>query len=259
MNNSVNATQPKYTGLIISLLAIAIVTVLFGRQASANDKIKQAIRKYEQRIEEERAKVIATFERESRLAERRNNSAGSDWIEAAKLAWMNKEMVVSERGGLRFFTGASETFKTDDFNLSGDFKKNENALFAHNGNATARLGKPARAVYFRGIVESKNNFVVQLNSSGLDQAQDLAIIVGGWNNTRSEMRLDNRTVATKPVGMPRRWLCEVCYDKQVVTIFANGVCLMTAQLDRPLEINVVNVSVSYDSATTLHSPVLKVK
>jgi len=231
----------------------------FTSETQANDKIKQALKRYEQRVEEERAKVIAAFEKESKIAEKQRNAEHARWLEQTKQAWMNEELMITERGGLRFFNGAVEAFAAADFGLSGGFTRSQNTLRAENGNATIRLAKPAGAVYFRGIVESKNNFMVQLCNASLDQSKDLSIIVGGWNNTRSEIRMDNRTVAQNPVGMPRRWLCEVYYQEQVVTIFANGTELMTTKLNRPLDINIVNVSVSYDSQTSLHTPVVKVK
>ena len=243
----------------IAICLTILVPFLCNSESFANDKIKLALKRYEQRVEEERAKVIAAFEKESKIAAKRNDEEHAQWLAQCKSAWMNNELVISERGGLKFFNGAEEVFSHGDFNLSGGFTKSEDTLRAENGNATVRLVKPAKAVYFRGVVESKNNFMVQLCNASLDQSKDISIIVGGWNNTRSEIRMDNRTVAEKPVGMPRRWLCEVYCQDQVVTVLANGAELMTAKLNRPLDINIVNVSVSYDSQTSLHSPVVKVK
>ena len=249
------------------LVRVSVSLFLFGCTSTflppthsfANDKIKQALQNYEARMEEERAKVIAVFERESKIAYRQRNDRQQKWLGNVKQAWMNNELVISERGGLRFFNGAEETFGVKDFGLTGDFKLVNQSLTGNNGNATIRLAKPAQASYFRGMVESKNNFAIQLNHSQVSAEKDIAIIVGGWNNTRSEIHLDGKVLATKPVGMPRRWLCEVYCQNQAVSIFANGKELLSAKLPRPMTLNLASIAVSYDSKTTVHSPVFKAK
>jgi len=252
-------SKQSFLYLSISFLAIAGCLSLFTQPCFANDKIKQALKNYEARMEAERAKVIAVFERESRIAERQRDFRQQQWLGSAKRAWMNNELVITERGGLRFFNGAEESFAAKDFGLSGDFKLEDQKLVGSNGSATIRLAKPAVATYFRGIVESKNNFAIQLNHSKVVTEKDIAIIVGGWNNKRSEIHLDGQVIASKPVGMPRRWLCEVYCQNQSVSIFANGSELMSGKLTRPVTMNLATIAGSYDSKTTIHSPVFKAK
>lgn len=232
--------------------------LMVSSSLEANDKIEQAIRIYEARMEAERAKVLAVFEKEKRIANRQNDIAQQRWIANVKRDWMNDELILCERGGLKYFTGVSKVFTVNDFRLS-KFKRENERLFSNEGKATIPMNKPAQAAYFKAMVESNNNFVIQFNQVGSSQEKDLAIIVGGWNNKKSEIHFDGQAIASKPVGMPPRWLCEVFYENQAVCVYANGIELMKARTPRPLAINLASISVSYDSNTTIHSPVLKVK
>jgi len=250
------------TTLMLRLLfGLITILVCFSNpgETKANDKIKKAIKNYEARMEAERAKVIAVFERESRIAARSQDKRLESWLVDARTSWMNQELMVSERGGLRFFTGTQETFDIKDFKLSGDFQLNQKTLRGDTGNASIRMNKPAKALYFRGLVESKNNFAIHLNQARLAEDKDIAIVVGGWGNARSEIQFDGETIATKPVGMPPRWLCEVYYQQQGVTVYANGVTLMSARIPRPLSVSQASLAVAYDSETAIHQPVFKVK
>ena len=254
----INSRAALVSRMLFGLTAIAICFSSPG-ETRANDKIKQAIKNYEARMEAERAKVIAVFERESKIAARSQDKRLESWLANARSSWMNNELMVSERGGLRFFTGAQETFDVTDFKLSGDFQRNQKALRGDTGNASIRMSKPAQALYFRGLVESKNNFAIHLNQAQMSEDKDIAIIVGGWGNARSEIQFDGETLATKPVGMPPRWLCEVYYQKQGVTVYANGSVLLSARIPRPVPVGQASLAVSYDSKTAIYQPVLKVK
>ena len=254
----INSRATLVSRMLFGLMAIVICFSSPG-ETQANDKIKQAIKNYEARMEAERAKVIAVFERESKIAARSQDKRLESWLANARSSWMNNELMVSERGGLRFFTGAQETFDVTDFKLSGDFQRNQKMLSGDTGNASIRMSKPAQALYFRGLVESKNNFAIHLNQAQMAENKDIAIIVGGWGNARSEIQFDGETIATKPIGMPPRWLCEVYYQQQGVTVYANGSVLLSARIPRPLSVSQASLAVSYDSKTAIYQPVLKVK
>ena len=51
---------------------------------SGNDRIKQAVIKYEKRIEDERAKVLAIFEKELKLAQRKQDTEAFRRLQEAK-------------------------------------------------------------------------------------------------------------------------------------------------------------------------------
>lgn len=247
--------QKQYLKVVFVLLCPLVAS---PANLNANDKIEQAIRIYEERMESERAKVLAVFEKENRLADRKNDVKQKRWIAAVKRDWINDELILSERGGIRFFSGATESFGIKDFRLS-KFTINKDRLFSNDGKATILMNKPARSVYFKAMIESKNNFAIQFSQGNSVLEKDVAIIVGGWNNRKSEIHFDGEAIASKPVGMPPRWLCEVFYENQNVCVYANGIELMKARAPRPVAINMASISVSHDAETTVHSPVLKVK
>lgn len=250
--------MPNSKTIRLFCLATTLILANFVSSTTANDKIEQALRNYEAKMEVERAKVIAAFEKEKRIAARNRDAAQTRWLSNTQKAWMDNQLIISERGGVQYFTGAQEEFSVSDFQLT-NFKRSNGRLLANDGKATVRMNKPARALYFKAMVESKNNFSIQLNQSGVVMEKDLAIIVGGWNNKKSEIHFDGETLASKPVGMPPRWLCEVYYENQNICVYANGLELMKAKVPRAIQINLASISVSHNSATTVHLPTFKVK
>ena len=238
---------------------IAAIQFCIPTTACGNDRIKQAIIRFEKRMEEERAKVMVAFEKEMKVADRKQSDREQKWLREARTAWMNRELMITERGGVRFYSGATETFEANDFKLDGDFLRTKHILKADNGTASISLSKPARSIYFRGIIESKNNFHVLLNHAGPDRTKDVCIVFGGWNNSRSEIQYNEETLARMPVGMPRRWLCEVYCEAGVIKVFANEKAVMTAKIHPDFVINSMSVLVDYDSQTQVVSPILQVK
>lgn len=229
----------------------------FSASAFANEKIEQAMHNYQKRVAAEKAKLLAVIEKEQKISVRKKDVRQQKWIADFKQNWMNRELIVSGRGAIESFSN-SEAFGAKDFQLA-KFQRQNNRLFSNDGIATVRIDKRHNSAYFKAIVESKNNFAFLLNQSTANLEKDLAIIIGGWNNKKSEIHFNGQSIATKPVGMPPRWLCEISYENQIVRVFANGVELMNAKTPRPIQFDLASISVSHDAATIVHSPILKVK
>ncbi|MFK7769590.1 MAG: hypothetical protein AB8B55_20430 [Mariniblastus sp.] len=247
---------------LILLIVLAVSYLGMPPASHGNDRVRKAVLKYEQRMEDERAKVMAIFAKELETAKRRKDEQAQRLLLEARTAWIDQEMMITERGGLRFFNGAVESFGPEDFQFrgatKGDFFRNNNVLAANNGTATVAFSKPARGLYFRGIIESKHNFHILLNQEGADRTKDICVVFGGWNNSRSELQLNQKTIARAPFGMPKRWLCEIYISNGEIRVLANETMLMNASIGSQLRFKSASILVDYDSQTKIVSPSVKV-